>query len=533
MNFFKTLYKIIIALLALFFIFIFICAVNPELSEKIGSILPSGGNRTVSVSSDHADPSAAVEDGVSDNDIAEVVHPTPMVPDYSVDQGMIPNLNNNSGSSGTLDWSSTGIAKDTASNYVAPSSSGLIIPDAVAGKNGYQPLQEESIPVGDAQAEQIRNQLGTGATGEGLTFDPYWYPYYGMLDERGQHIYCQIYANAKELNRAFAPLEPVTTGQLKNAVTAVYNDHPELFWLDTAYSCIYSPKGECVEIDLQFNRTAQNIESARAAFEDRAEDILDKARGLSSDYDKEVYVHDALIDNISYNLRAEMNQSAYSALVNGQTVCAGYARAFQYLMQELDIPCYYCAGYAGEKHAWNIIVLDDGCYNVDTTWDDVGDGNYNYFNKTDTDYAGSHIRQELSVYLPPCDGRAYRNLEKTPQTASSNQTATASSNQARTLRTLADTGISESRVMKDIAAYYQDCYHQILANGKGEYTFYSVIEGKQLLTRLEQEMDNGIYRDEYMTDAMVEMDARNCYIQLQIEELQGDRYLITHKITMD
>ena len=34
-----------------------------------------------------------------------------------------------------------------------------------------------------------------------------------------------------------------------------------------------------------------------------------------------------LIDKISYNLGAEMNQSAYSALVNGQTVCAGYARA--------------------------------------------------------------------------------------------------------------------------------------------------------------------------------------------------------------
>ena len=38
-------------------------------------------------------------------------------------------------------------------------------------------------------------------------------------------------------------------------------------------------------------------------------------------------------------------------------------------------------------------------------------GTYDYFNKTDADYADSHIRQELSVYLPPCDGQAYRNLE--------------------------------------------------------------------------------------------------------------------------
>ena len=53
--------------------------------------------------------------------------------------------------------------------------------------------------------------------------------------------------------------------------------------------------------------------------------------------EKEKFVHDALIDKISYNLGAEMNQSAYSTLVNGQTVCAGYARAFQYLLQQLGI----------------------------------------------------------------------------------------------------------------------------------------------------------------------------------------------------
>ncbi len=109
---------------------------------------------------------------------------------------------------------------------------------------------------------------------------------------------------------------------------------------------------------------------------------------------------------------AEMNQSAYSALVNGQTVCAGYARAFQYILQQLGIPCYYCTGFAGESHAWNIVMLDGEFYNVDTTWDDMGIGTYDYFNKTDKDYADNHIRQELSVYLPPCNGQAYRNLEQ-------------------------------------------------------------------------------------------------------------------------
>ena len=102
-----------------------------------------------------------------------------------------------------------------------------------------------------------------------------------------------------------------------------------------------------------------------------------------------------------------MNQSAYSALVEGKSVCAGYARAYQYLMQRLGIPCYYCTGFAGEDHAWNIVGLDDGYYNVDVTWDDTPGGEYDYFNKTDEDYADTHVRRDLSVNLPKCEGQRY------------------------------------------------------------------------------------------------------------------------------
>ena len=123
---------------------------------------------------------------------------------------------------------------------------------------------------------------------------------------------------------------------------------------------------------------------------------------------KEKYVHDALASAVTYDLTADMNQSAYSALVNGKSVCAGYARAYQYLLQQLGIPCYYCTGYSGGDHAWNIVKLDDGYYNVDVTWDDAAAIRYDYFNKTDADFASTHVRQNLSVYLPACNGTAYR-----------------------------------------------------------------------------------------------------------------------------
>ena len=126
-----------------------------------------------------------------------------------------------------------------------------------------------------------------------------------------------------------------------------------------------------MEIVLQFNHLIDNLDAAKSEFYASAEEILSGADKQTSDYGVELYIHDALMSRITYDLRAPLNQSAYSALVNDRTVCAGYARAFQYLMTQMGIPCYYCTGYAGENHAWNIVKLDNEYYNADVTWDDT------------------------------------------------------------------------------------------------------------------------------------------------------------------
>ena len=64
-------------------------------------------------------------------------------------------------------------------------------------------------------------------------------------------------------------------------------------------------------------------------------------------------------------------------------------------------------GLCGDGSSWNIVGLDDGYYNVDVTWDDTEGGQYDYFNKTDEVYADTHVRRELSVNLPKCEGQRY------------------------------------------------------------------------------------------------------------------------------
>ncbi len=261
--------------------------------------------------------------------------------------------------------------------------------------------------INDKEVDLLKN---SGITGENYSFDITYYPYYEMLSPDEQILYKQIYANINELSTTFVPNVTLKTDAVNKIIEAIFNDHPELFWLNTNYSYKYTKNGNCVQIILSFNETIDNFEVSKNLFESEAQKIIDKTENLRTNYEKEKYVHDILIEQIDYDTNASMNQSAFSALVNKKTVCAGYARAFQYIMIKLGIPTYYVTGSAGEEHAWNIVYLSDGYYNVDLTWDDTN-SSYVYFNVNDSILLNTHKRNGLSINLPSCNAMAYSNLE--------------------------------------------------------------------------------------------------------------------------
>jgi hypothetical protein len=494
MKFLKKLLYLFLLLLTLLLALVFACAWKPGLTEQLGALLYGETAEEREVKPEEVAEETAFEEAGQPEGTSQQEQPAAELPDAGITDSLPP-----------------------ADTYIAPELSKISVPEAVAGRCGYEELQEEDSEVEDEQALKLEEQLGVGETGDGLSFDALFYPYYNMLDDAGQHVYRQIYANARACNPAFAPIEPITAGKLRDVISAVYNDHPELFWLDTVYGCKRRANGQCLEIDLQFNKTAKNLDAENAAFENAAQKILQQAQEFSSDYDKERYVHDAILDAVEYSTSAPMNQSAYSALVGGRTVCAGYARAVQYLLQQLGIPCYYCTGFAGEAHAWNIVRLDDGFYNVDATWDDTGAGTYDYFNKTDRDYASTHVRQELSVNLPPCDGEAYRTVGGVDENG---------------LRNSADLGFSESDVLRDLPTYYADCSRQILEKGLGEYTFENVIEGEDFYQEWKNAYQSQAYQQAYMVDTMRQLGAKSCHLGLETERLSDNRFLISHTITL-
>ncbi|MCM1156803.1 MAG: hypothetical protein NC314_12280 [Roseburia sp.] len=535
----NVLKKILYGILIFFMLccgMIFLCAMNPELSGKIADTFHLGEDEKSNFSPTAGTGSTIGDDGgiyggqVQSGDTADdgamndaqspEVIPVSSQPADSSEYVVGPNIETKPDGLQDLEASETPIPYR------------ITAPADVAGKNGYQPIQDENTEIDDAEADELVNELDVGRTGDGLTFDPLFYPYYNMLDARGQHLYRQIYANANDLNERFAPIEDVSVGSLRNIFAAVYNDHPELFWVDTAYSCKYRRNGQCAEIDLQFNSTADNLTQEKINFEQKAKEITDGTKDIESYYEKEKYVHDALIAQVDYAASAPMNQSAYSALVNGKTVCAGYARAYQYMLQQLRIPCYYCTGYAGESHAWNIVGLDDGYYNVDATWDDTDSGTYDYFNKSDTDYMGTHLRQELSVNLPPCNGTLYRNVKADEEEGEEGDDEEEGTNNQvyDTRRSLADLGIAPESSFVTLEDYYNNCYDNIVHTGKGNYQFWNVVKGDLLFQDVYGAYQTEDYRQGYMDSALAEVGGSFYLLNWTIESLQDGYYLITHDV---
>lgn len=285
---------------------------------------------------------------------------------------------------------------------------------AVTGRADYKAPEEIGQEITEIQKEDTEDSGNTESIEvienaqnidtenkiiEDSSFDTLYYPYFGILTQNEQILYKQLYENMIIRNAEFDLKTAVNAESLAKVFEAVYNDHPEIFWLDTAYQYGYYSSGKVATVILGFNETAEDIETALAQFTEAAQPIIQGALAYDNALDRERYIHDALNERTEYDENSPLNQSAYSALVNGVSVCAGYSRAFQYLMQQVGIPCYYCVGYANGEHAWNIVYIDGVYYPVDVSWDDGSANPYQYFNLPEEEFNLTHTISGLSRRL--------------------------------------------------------------------------------------------------------------------------------------
>lgn len=187
---------------------------------------------------------------------------------------------------------------------------------------------------------------------------------------------------------SFYVSDPGFTGDdLQLAVDMVNADYPEYFWFDCGLNVSIHYDG-LVEMTAAYFVDGQAVSSAEdeyAALLNEVEDILDDMpESADTDYEKALYLHDALAEHVTY-VFTDNDQTAYGALVDGQAVCAGYARAYQLLLKAAGLDAWTVVGTSLDPggnpvgHAWNLLWIEDDCCYADVTWDDQGDTLFHAF----------------------------------------------------------------------------------------------------------------------------------------------------------
>ena len=204
-------------------------------------------------------------------------------------------------------------------------------------------------------------------------------------------------------------METSSAQDLAVEVSDFYGDNP--YFLSSIYA--KGTVGEQVEtLNVGYKYTPEEAAEKRKqdAEEQAAVDsaIASCVTDGMSDYEIAKALHDYLALNNEYDMRyysgnvPAISYTAYGALVNRTSVCAGYALAYERLMDQVGIPCEYVTGMTTNGyHAWNIVQIDGEWYHVDVTWDDPtpdreGYVRYKYFLKSDKAMSRDHISWEAS-----------------------------------------------------------------------------------------------------------------------------------------
>ena len=151
----------------------------------------------------------------------------------------------------------------------------------------------------------------------------------------------------------------------------ILKDHPELFWIHNrqpVYRTSYPGKDYC-SFSPGYTYTEQEMQEIQHSMETAFQEICVQTADMTDDYEKIKEVYTYLIDTVDY-VSTEDDQNIAGVFWKKQAVCAGYARAVQYILERFGIPCIYVEGdTAGstEGHAWNIVRLDGKYYYVDAT----------------------------------------------------------------------------------------------------------------------------------------------------------------------
>lgn len=188
-------------------------------------------------------------------------------------------------------------------------------------------------------------------------------------------------------------------------------NHPQYYFIGNG-SATYSNSEICLRMYHLMVNGEKRAKITNQLFDKLDGWIEDVNSRASTTYEKELLANKLLCEQNIYERQYEnppdgglpYDQSLYSVVLLGKTVCAGYALGFCAMMNAMNIETTVALSIT---HAWNVVRFDDGNhYAVDVCWNDT-DSTPAYVNKYlnigERIMSETNSRRESHTYEKPYD----------------------------------------------------------------------------------------------------------------------------------
>ena len=242
---------------------------------------------------------------------------------------------------------------------------------------------------------------------------------FGKLSEDEQEVYLEI-LEALIHFKENVKLSSCDKELISRVFQCVLNDHPEIFYVD-GYSYTEYTLGSILKkitFTGSYRFSPEEVKEKQMQIDNYVNQCLAGMPEDADEYEKVKYVYEYLIHHTDYDAAAKDSQNICSVFLERKSVCQGYAKATQYLLNRAGVFATLVLGevVGGEGHAWNLVRIDGAYYYVDTTWGDasyqaVGGSdypiekiptiNYDYLCVTTEQMEQTHTQDNV-VEMPEC-----------------------------------------------------------------------------------------------------------------------------------
>ena len=241
------------------------------------------------------------------------------------------------------------------------------------------------------RAEDIMDELIDYIANNAIPFESSTHTFvpankYDELDDEAKAYYDQMLKTATEYGELTLDGNGI---EISTALQALHFDHPEIEIYFTMKhtgvtewnSVIFLPEGRYLQPAEDLDEVRAQVEAFRTVCDYVAmrvpEDfsVIDKYRLLA--YYISVVTQYAFVHGEVPNYAT----CAYGAVINGYSICQGYALGFEYLCRCANLDCRRVRNEFNDEnmHFWDIVTLDCGTYYIDVTWCDGSASKYSEY----------------------------------------------------------------------------------------------------------------------------------------------------------